>query len=404
MDILRRVSVLESFRVALDALKANRIRSGLTMLGVIIGVTAVILLVSIGIGVQSDISREIMGLGSDILMVLPGKIEMRPGGGHAISSLIGKLTYEDAQILPRRAPHVRKAVPLLQEAGMVKFGNRSRSTQILGTTHDYVPVRNFPTAQGRFFERLEVDRARKVCTLGATVAENIFEGTNPIGKQVRLAGQKFTVLGVMTRKGGMMGINLDDQVWIPITVGQRLFGVKNVGLILVEATHPDDLDEAMIEIKKILSERLSPDEFSVLAQEEILGTFQSMMGTLTLALGGIASISLLVGGIGIMNIMLVSVTERTREVGIRKAVGARTFDIMIQFIIEAVTLSMIGGIIGIALGAGGSLLLNRFVPSEVTLWSVLVAFGFSAMVGIFFGVYPAYKASRLDPIEALRYE
>lgn len=404
MDILRRVSILESFRVALDALKANRMRSGLTMLGVIIGVSAVILLVSIGMGVQSDISREIMGLGSDILMVLPGKIEMRPGGGHAISSLIGKLTYEDAQILPRKAPHVRKAVPLLQEAGTIKFGNRSRSTQILGTTHDYVPVRNFPTAQGRFFERLEVDRARKVCTLGVTVAEDIFEGTNPIGKQVRLAGQKFTVLGVMTRKGGMIGINLDDQVWIPITVAQRLFGVRNVGLILLEATHPDDLDEATTEIKKILSERLSPDEFSVLAQEEILGTFQSMMGTLTLALGGIAGISLLVGGIGIMNIMLVSVTERTREIGIRKAVGARTFDIMIQFIIEAVTLSMIGGIIGIALGASGSLLLNRFIPSEVTLWSVLIAFGFSAMVGIFFGVYPAYKASRLDPIEALRYE
>ncbi|MEW6189307.1 MAG: ABC transporter permease, partial [Actinomycetota bacterium] len=259
MDILRRVSILESFRVALDALKANRMRSGLTMLGVIIGVSAVILLVSIGMGVQSDISREIMGLGSDILMVLPGKIEMRPGGGHAISSLIGKLTYEDAQILPRKAPHVRKAVPLLQEAGTIKFGNRSRSTQILGTTHDYVPVRNFPTAQGRFFERLEVDRARKVCTLGVTVAEDIFEGTNPIGKQVRLAGQKFTVLGVMTRKGGMIGINLDDQVWIPITVAQRLFGVRNVGLVLLEATHPDDLDEATTEIKKILSERLSPD-------------------------------------------------------------------------------------------------------------------------------------------------
>lgn len=401
------MDILESFRLALGGLAANKMRSALTMLGVIIGVSAVILLVSIGSGVKADISREIMGLGSNVTMVLPGKIEMHPGAGQTGGSLglVNKLALDHVEALKREGAHIKEALPILSSAASMRYTNLSRTVDVVGTAPEYPAVRNFPVAEGRFFSAGEVGGLRRVCVLGQTVAEDFFGDSNPVGERISLSDQKFTVIGVMTEKGGgAMGINLDDQVFVPVTVAQNLFGTENLSLIFVEAASQADVDLAMVEAKRILARRLDENDFTVLAQEELLGTLQTVVGTLTLMLGGIASISLLVGGIGIMNIMLVSVTERTREIGIRKAVGAKAYDISIQFVIEATTLSVIGGTVGIILGALGSLVARSFLPSQITAWSVVLAFFFAAGVGIFFGVYPAYKASHLDPIEALRYE
>lgn len=401
------MNLFESFKVAIDSLLANKMRSALTMLGIIIGVLAVILLVSIGSGVQADISSQIMGLGSNVAMVMPGKIEMQPGGGHSSGpmGMTNKLELEHAKDIKNGAEHIKEAVPILSGVTSVKYANLSRTADLAGTTPEYPEARNFSVEKGRFFSETDVEGLKRVCAIGATVQEDFFSSRNPIGEKITISGQKFTVIGVMGEKGaGSMGIDMDNQIFVPITVAQRILGTKKVSLILVQAKSQEDMDVALKETERVLLRKLDENDFTVLAQEELLSTFQSMMGTLTLMLGGIAGISLLVGGIGIMNIMLVSVTERTREIGIRKAIGARTFDILSQFVIEAVTLSVMGGTLGIILGVIGSQVLGRFLPSMVTFWSIALAFLFSFAVGIFFGVYPAFKASKLDPIEALRYE
>lgn len=394
----------ESLVIALDALRGNKLRSVLTMLGVTIGVAAVILLVSIVTGLRLDIARQIAGLGSDLLLVFPGQVEAQPGGAGRSVGIINRLTRKDADNIRRFSTRISNVVPLVQNNATLRFGNRSRLVPIVGTIPEYVPARNFPVAEGRFFTDAEVDGARKVIVIGNEIRRDFFSSTDPVGERMTLAGQKFTVVGVMVSKGGFFGVNLDDQVWIPITVAENLFGSDMVGLIFVEAKDPDDIFLAANEARQALLRRLDSHDFSVLAQEEVLGTFQSIMGIMALALGGIASISLLVGGIGIMNIMLVSVTERTREIGIRKAVGARRLHILGQFLTEAVALSTLGGVLGILLASGASVLLNQWLPSQISLWAAALAFGFSVAVGVFFGVYPALKASRLDPIDALRYE
>ncbi len=401
------MNILESFRVAIDSLLANKMRSILTMLGMIIGVSAVILLVSIGSGVQADISGQIMGLGSNITMVMPGKIEMQPGGGHSGGpmGMTNKLELEHVEDIKNGAQHVKYVLPTISGVASVKYGNLSRTADLMGTTPEYPIARNSSVEKGRFFAETDVEGLKRVCTIGQTVAEDFFGFRDPIGEKITISGRKFTVIGVMSKKGaGGMGIDMDNQVFIPVTVAQRILGTKNVSLILVQAERQEDMDLAIKETERVLSKKLEENDFTILAQDELLATFQSMMGTLTLMLGGIAGISLLVGGIGIMNIMLVSVTERTREIGIRKAVGARTFDILSQFVIEAITLSVVGGVLGIIFGAVGSVVLGQFLPSSITFWSIVLAFLFSFAVGIFFGVYPAFKASKLDPIEALRYE
>jgi len=401
------MNILESFRVAIDSLLANKMRSILTMLGMIIGVSAVILLVSIGSGVQADISGQIMGLGSNIAMVMPGKIEMQPGGGHSGGpmGMTNKLELEHVEDIKNGAQHVKDVLPTISGVASVKYGNLSRTADLMGTTPEYPIARNSSVEKGRFFAETDVEGLKRVCTIGQTVAEDFFGFRDPIGEKITISGQKFTVIGIMSKKGaGGMGIDMDNQVFIPVTVAQRILGTKNVSLILVQAERQEDMDLAIKETERVLSKKLEENDFTILAQDELLATFQSMMGTLTLMLGGIAGISLLVGGIGIMNIMLVSVTERTREIGIRKAVGARTFDILSQFVIEAITLSVVGGVLGIIFGAVGSVVLGQFLPSSITFWSIVLAFLFSFAVGIFFGVYPAFKASKLDPIEALRYE
>jgi putative ABC transport system permease protein len=399
------VGIWESIRVALRALFANKMRSVLTMLGIIIGVMAVILLVSIGSGVQDEVTGSIQGMGSNLMFVMPGKIEMS-GGGSPQGQLVNRLTMDHVRLLQRaESPNFGSVVPGIEGTGKLTYRGKTHTPiLIMGTAPNYFAMRSWPAAAGRTFNRSEEDGARKVVVLGKKVYDELFEGRKAIGETVRVTGQPFLVIGVADKKGAMMGQDQDDMVFIPTTAAKRLFGIENLSWITIEARGEDKAQAAKGDVKRILGRELRDDEFSVIGQEELTGALGSILGIMTAMLAGLAGISLLVGGIGIMNIMLVSVTERTREIGIRKAVGAKMSNILIQFIIEAVALSVVGGSIGIAIGVGGALAIDEFLPTAITPWSIMLAFGFSAAVGVFFGVYPAFKAARLEPIEALRYE
>lgn len=394
------MNIFESFRLALDAILANKMRSALTMLGIIIGVLAVILLVSVGQGVKSSVTSEIRGMGSNLIFVMPGEVDFSSGQ----ESFTNKLRIEHVRKIAREAAYVKNVGALIQSKGSVKFGSKSRRPVVYGAMENFTSMMNYSVAEGSFITETHVNGSRKVAVIGSTVANDLFAGSNPIGSRLSIEGQKFTVIGVMESKGRSMGVDQDDVVYIPITVAQRVFGIDWVNHLIVEARDEESTDLAVEEVKRILGKVLNKRDFSVTTQAEALKMMERIMGTLTLMLGGIAGIALFVGGIGIMNIMLVSVTERTREIGIRKAIGAKTHDILVQFIIEATTLSIIGGLAGIGFGIAGSFLLRMALPSEITVWSVALAFIFSAATGIFFGAYPAFKASRLSPIEALRYE
>jgi len=400
------VNLAESFRIALRALGANKVRSALTMLGVIIGVAAVILLVAIGSGVQQEITGQIEGLGSNLIFVFPGNMEAMQGGGGGGGpggGLIKQFKLDDARLLTSRLDGADAVVPIIQAPGVVKSGNKTWRTTIAAGNEQGGMVFSSTLAGGRSYNRGEVSAAARVVGLGATVKEQLFGGRDPIGKEITVNGQRFTVIGHYEGTGGGFGGDSDNQIYMPVTTAQRLLGTSDVTMIVVKSNDPAEVETVQNQIRRLLKPRFG-DEFSVFTQEQTLGILSTLLGTLTVMLAGIAGISLLVGGIGIMNIMLVSVSERTREIGIRKAVGARTYDIMSQFVIEAVVLSVLGGLIGITLGWLGAAGIDTFVPTQITWWAVTLAFVFSAAVGIFFGVYPAYKASRLDPIDALRYE
>lgn len=399
------MNLAESFFIAVRALNANKVRSALTMLGVIIGVAAVILLVAIGSGVQQEITGQIEGLGSNLLFAFPGNFSGGGGGsaGGPGVEIRKRFSMEDAELLTRRLGDQAIVVPVVQGPGVLKSGNRTLRTTIAAGNEDGDEVFTAAYAQGRHYTRSEYSTAARVVVLGATPARELFPRQNPVGRELTLNGERFTVIGVLTPQGGTLSGDQDNQIYIPATTAQRLLGSRDLSSIIVKSKDPDRVDAIKAQMEQLLRPRFG-DEFTVFTQEQTLGILSSLLGTLTVMLAGIAGISLLVGGIGIMNIMLVSVSERTREIGIRKAVGARTHDILSQFVIEAVVLSISGGIIGILLGWAGAAALTRFVPTEVTWWAVMLAFFFSAAVGIFFGVYPAWKASRLDPIDALRYE
>ncbi|MBC7265481.1 MAG: ABC transporter permease [Coriobacteriia bacterium] len=393
----------EAFRIAMRALAANKARSALTMLGVIIGVAAVILLVAIGTGVQGEITGQIEGLGSNLLFIVPGQYSGGMGGDQAPPAR--RLTLEDADLISRKVEGISAVVPVLQGGATIKAGNRSMRVVVAAGNEQGTEVFTSTLAGGRHYRRSEVQVAARVVGLGSRVAETLFPGKDPVGQRVSINGQRFTVIGYYESLGGGLSGDQDSQVYIPVTTAQRLFGVNFINTIVVKAATADDVERVKSEIRRVLTPRYG-EEFTVFTQEQTLGLLSDLLGTLTYMLAGIAGISLLVGGIGIMNIMLVSVTERTREIGIRKAVGARTYDILSQFVIEAVALSVLGGTVGIVLGWSGAAAMARFtpVPTDVTPWAVALAFFFSAGVGVFFGVYPAWKASRLDPIVALRYE
>jgi len=398
------VNLVESFRIALKALNANKVRSLLTMLGVIIGVAAVILLVAIGTGVQDEITGQIEGLGSNLMFVFPGDMEgghgpAGGGGGGGIKSF----TIDDSDLLGRRLGDQAVVVPVLNAPGTIKNGNRTMRTSIAAADENIDEVFTATLEDGRIWRRSEVTAGSRVVTLGSSVVDELFPSSDPIGEMVTIEGQRFTVIGTIESQGGSITGDSDNQINMPITTAQRLLGTTDVSIIMVKAADADQGDRIQGQLNRILAPIFGED-FTVFTQEQTLGLIGDILGTLTFMLAGIAGISLLVGGIGIMNIMLVSVSERTREIGIRKAVGAKTYDILSQFVIEAIVLSVTGGAVGILLGWLGAQALTVVVPTTVTPWAVVLAFVFSAGVGVFFGVYPAYRASALDPIEALRYE
>ena len=404
-------SILEALRIALRALTVNKVRSSLTMLGIIIGVTAVIALVSIGQGFSTFVNNQFSSLGTNMLTVFRNRQVDNPQ----------PLTIGDANALkdPLTVPGVQAVAPVYQSEASVARGSQKTTSQIAGVTPEYQGVRDYTVKTGRFVDEEDVNSRQRVAVLGATVAEALFPGSAyPIGETIRIKDVPFEVIGVLDSKGSAGPINNDDFVYVPISAAQtRLFSVSTVrgdpviSSISIEARSKEEMSAAQEAISAVLRQRhrIGPeeaDDFSVMNQADLLATASTLTGTLTLFLGAIAAISLLVGGIGIMNIMLVSVTERTREIGLRKAIGAARSDVLLQFLIEAMILSLMGGLVGVGLGALASRLIGPAlnVPTTVTPQSVALAVGFSGMVGIVFGIYPALRASGLNPIEALRYE
>lgn len=402
------MDVTEILTMSKDALMSNRIRSALTMLGVIIGVASVIMLISIGEGARAYIHRELGNLGTNILLVVPGKTSAKGGFHPPEASTIRKLIYDDAVIIKKRTKHVADAVPVFLGSSKIKYLNQSRDNSVAGVTETYFDMRNLAVESGRFISESDVDSKRKVAVLGRTVKRDLFGDKNALGTLVTVGDSKYRVIGVMEKKGVTLGIDFDDIVFIPTTSAQELFDTDRLFNITIKVKSSKELAEATAEIKQILMKRhAGREDFTVMSQDEMLGVMTKVLNILTAVLAGIAAISLLVGGIGIMNIMLVSVRERIREIGIRKALGAKNRDILIQFLSESVALSLLGGSIGVLLGSAISLGLPyflEFLPTQISWWSIFIAFFFSASVGIFFGVYPARKASLYDPITALRYE
>ncbi len=401
------MNVLESFNLSREAILANKVRSALTMLGVIIGVMAVILLVSIGEGARQYIYEELGTLGTNLLIVVPGKTSTKGGFHPPAAGTVRKLVYDDAVALRKRANYLSDAVPIMFGTGKIKYLNLSRDTSVVGCTEEYFRVRNLSVEIGTFISSADVDTKRRVIVLGRTVKRELFGDTNPLGKMVTLSDARYRIIGVMEKKGVALGFDIDDIVFIPTTSAQELFDTDSLFQIVTKVKRAEDISKAEEQVRDILIKRHSnKEDFTIVSQDEMISVMGKVLNIMTGVLAGIAGISLLVGGIGIMNIMLVSVKERTREIGLRKAVGARRRDVMIQFLIEAVSLSLFGGLLGIGAGIGIAFLIPRFtfLPTKISLWSVMIAFIFSASVGIFFGVYPARKAATLDPIQALRYE
>jgi putative ABC transport system permease protein len=390
----------ESWRVALDALRASRLRSGLTMLGVIIGVGAVVILVAIGNGAKLEVEKQVEGLGSNLLLVLPGRVEFG-----AVPS-VSRLKLSDVDAVVRVVGDRDRVAATVSSGETVRSSGRSKFTSVLGVLDTTTRVFVRDLERGSYLSRSDVDTRRRVAVLGKTVATALFDDRDPIGKQVTIAGVRFRVIGVFAPLGQSLGVDRDDEVHIPITAAHRLLDTARVDGLAVKAPSADGVDELGGRIVAELTDRHPESEFSAVTQEQILGVLGKVLGVLTGVLAAIAGISLLVGGVGVSNIMLVSVRERTREIGLRKAVGARPRDIGVQFLLEAVLLTTVGGVLGIGLGIGTALAVAALspVPAVVTWWSVALAFGVSAAVGIIFGVVPAQRAGRLDPVVALRTE
>ena len=400
-----------TLRTALLALRRNVLRAGLTTLGIVIGVAAVIAMVGIGNGAKAQVQARIAALGQNVIQVFSGSISR--SGVHSGFGGAGTLTVEDAQAIEKEVPGAIAVSPEVRSGAQVMAGNNNWSTSIMGESVDYPSIRQWDLSDGTMFSEADVRSAAKVCILGKTVADNLFPEDDPVGKIVRIRNVPTKVLGVLKAKGAsMFGSDQDDVIIVPYTTGMKRFaGVTMLRVILVQAADADQINEVQNGIAALLRQRhrIQPnadDDFILRNQQEIADTMSATTDVMTALLAAIASVSLLVGGIGIMNIMLVSVTERTREIGIRMAVGARGRDILLQFLIEAVVLSSTGGILGILGGVGGAKLITMIKewPTLVSPQSIIIAFAFSAAVGVFFGFYPARKASQLDPIDALRYE
>jgi putative ABC transport system permease protein len=408
------MSLWAILKVAFRSLRKNKMRSALTMLGIIIGVGAVIAMVSIGQGANAMVQDQIQSIGTNIMYVWAGS-HMAPGAVRQGAGTAASLTAEDVAAIEREVPTVAAATPVVRSSAQLIYGNQNWGTQIQGTNEKFPQIRRWKLDDGEFFTESDVRSAARVAVVGQTVVENLFQGVNPLGQTVRVRNLPFRVIGVLSAKGqSMMGQDQDDLVVMPYTtVQKKLLGqtILSIGSVMISCVSPKASRLTEIQITDLLRQRHriqagAEDDFRVRNMSDVAETAQQTNQVMTLLLGSIAAVSLLVGGIGIMNIMLVSVTERTREIGIRMAIGARPGHIRLQFLTESVVLSLLGGLFGILLGAALSILIAKLLtwPTLLSPVSMMVSFGFSAAVGMFFGYYPAHKAASLDPIEALRYE
>lgn len=402
---------LENFKIALKAIFANKMRSILTTIGIIIGVGAVVGVVAIVQGLSFMISQELQGVGATYIIVFPQHDPNNPD----FSGKDIRITIEDAKEIQKNCSAVEYLTPIIWRAGYIHANGRKWSGFYIGVNESYQFILNHYVENGRFITKEDIEGRKKVAAIGRTLVKELKLGNNPIGKEIVIEGNPLTVVGVMEKKGQMFGQDQDSVVILPFTTSQMIFGdLSSRQMRLdIKAKSPEKAELAKEQIKETLRKTHKipegkPDDFRIMLQEEILSSVSKILGSITLVVSAVVGISLLVGGVGIMNIMLVSVTERTKEIGLRKAVGARKRDILLQFLIEAITLSLVGGVIGVGLGfllgKGGAKLIPNFPEAHIPIWAIGLALSFAAVVGIFFGIYPAYKAASLHPIEALRYE